>query len=385
MNKANPSLSKATILIVSNDPADLKVTGDLLKHRCKEIKLAKDTEEALKIALSDSPPDLILLSLMIAKIDGHAVCKKLKPAVSPRGIPIIFLAENNDSVDEVYSLGLGAVDYITKPISQTIFLARITLHLEFSGITAKLAMGVKNIERDDNIELIAAQNVLIQAMAYLAETRDNVTGNHIRRTQHYVKALAEKLRLHPKFRSFLDHDDVIDSLFRAAPLLDIGNVDIPDRILLKPGRLTPDEFEIVKTHARIGRDVILRAERDFGVEIPFLKYVKEATYSHHEKWDGSGYPEGLVGCAIPIPARIMAVSDVYDALISRRVYKPAMPHAEAVKVILAGKGSQFDPDIADAFDEINEEFQRIAHTYADTSQDYKKRIDYLEKALTVTP
>lgn len=234
-------------------------------------------------------------------------------------------------------------------------------------------------------ELMAALDVAIQAMAYLGETRDNVTGNHVCRVQYYVKALAEKLRFHPRFVSFLDNDYTIELLIKTAPLHDIGNVGIPDRILLKPGRLTPDEFDIIKTHTSIGRNVILQAERDLKTEMPFLKYAKEIVYSHHEKWDGSGYPEGLAGDAIPISARLIAIADVYDALISRRVYRPSVSHEQAVKIILEGKGTQFDSDIVDSFYEVHEEFHRISQTYADSEQDFKKKIDYLEKAIAVDP
>jgi putative two-component system response regulator len=169
-------------------------------------------------------------------------------------------------------------------------------------------------------------------------------------------------------------------LIKTAPLHDIGNVGIPDRILL-----TPDEFDIIKTHTSIGRNVILQAERDLKTEMPFLKYAKEIVYSHHEKWDGSGYPEGLAGDAIPISARLIAIADVYDALISRRVYRPSVSHEQAVKIILEGKGTQFDSDIVDSFYEVHEEFHRISQAYADSDQDFKKKIDYLENAIAVDP
>lgn len=182
---------------------------------------------------------------------------------------------------------------------------------------------------------MAIQEVTIQAMASLAETRDNETGNHIRRTQHYVKLLAELLRDHPRFRHFLN-DETIHLLFKSAPLHDIGKVGIPDHILLKPGRLTKEEFEIMMTHTTLGRDAIQRAEDQLGFPVDFLRLAKEIAYSHQEKWDGSGYPQGLSGDDIPISARLMAVADVYDALISHRVYKPGMPHEEAVDIIRQG-------------------------------------------------
>jgi putative two-component system response regulator len=234
-------------------------------------------------------------------------------------------------------------------------------------------------------ELIATQDATIHIMAYMAESRENVTGNHIYRTQCYVKTLAEKLRDHPKFSSFLDNDGIIEMLSKTAALHDIGSVGIPDRIFLKPGRLTSDEFEIMKSHTTRGLSFILDAESGLEAGIPFLKYAKEIVYSHHEKWDGNGYPRGLSGEAIPISARIMAVADVYDALISHRVYKSPMKHEQAVKLISESKGTQFDPDIADAFIEAHEEFRSIAYTYADSDKDLRKRIDYLEQAIAVAP
>jgi putative two-component system response regulator len=221
-------------------------------------------------------------------------------------------------------------------------------------------------------EVQAIQDVTILTMASLAETRDNETGNHIRRTQYYVKALALKLRDHPRFVGFFT-DEIIELLFKSAPLHDIGKVGIPDRILLKPGKLTPDEFTIMKTHAALGRVAIEQAERQLGTSVEFLRYAKEIANAHHEKWDGSGYPDGLAGDAIPIAARLMAVADVYDALISRRVYKPAFPQEKAVGIITEGKGKHFDPDIIEAFIAILPEFQDIARRYADTDNELEEQ------------
>lgn len=234
-------------------------------------------------------------------------------------------------------------------------------------------------------EIMAIQDVTINAMASLAETRDNETGNHIRRTQHYVKVLAEKLRFNPRYAHFLNDDKTIELLFKSAPLHDIGKVGIPDRILLKPGRFEPEEFEIMKTHTTLGRDAILQAEKDLGMEMPFLKYAKEIAYGHQEKWDGPGYPEGLSGDDIPISARLMAVADVYDALISRRVYKQPMTHEKAVSIITEGRGTHFDPDMVDAFLELEQEFKKIAAAYADSDEDMHKKVEYLDKAMGERP
>jgi putative two-component system response regulator len=211
------------------------------------------------------------------------------------------------------------------------------------------------------------QDVTIMALASLAETRDNETGAHIRRTQHYVRELARALRPHPRFSGFLT-DEVIELLFKSAPLHDIGKVGIPDAILLKPGKLTTEEFEIMKTHTTLGRDALAVAERMLDVPNSFLRFAREIAYSHQEKWDGSGYPEGLAGDAIPVSARLMALADVYDALISRRVYKPPFSHEKAVAIISEGRDSHFDPDIVDAFMAIAERFREIAKQYADEDE-----------------
>jgi len=208
------------------------------------------------------------------------------------------------------------------------------------------------------------QDATIVILASLVETRDNETGNHVRRTQHYVKALARKLQFHPAFAAYLvEHQ--IDILFKSAALHDIGKVGIPDSILLKPGKLDPDEFEIMKTHTTLGHDAIENAERQLGITVEFLACAKEIALSHQEKWDGSGYPRELAGHAIPISARLMAVADVYDALTSRRVYKDAMGHDQAVTIILEGKSRHFDPDVVQAFVEIAGEFKEIAGRYSD--------------------
>jgi putative two-component system response regulator len=277
------------------------------------------------------------------------------------------------------------VDYITKPISPSICLARIRTHLTLKATADFLRDKTVFLETEvakRTRELNAIQDVTILAMASLAETRDADTGNHIRRTQHYVRALAWKLSSHPRFRDYLTVS-AITTLFKSAPLHDIGKVGIPDRILLKKGRLTPDEFEIMKTHTTLGRDAIAHAESALGLEVAFLTVAKQIAYSHQEKWDGSGYPEGLAGDQIPIPARLMAVADVYDALISRRVYKEPMPHADAAAIIEKASGQHFDPDVVQAFSQIHQQFYAIALTYLDSDTDLLRKEQYLQISLEI--
>lgn len=361
---------KPTILVVDDTPDNLTLVSNLLKKDYR-VRVAISGEKALKIAFSDTPPDLILLDVMMPVMDGYEVCQQLRDNSLTAHIPIIFLTAKSEVEDERKGLSLGASDYITKPISPPILEARVKTHLAAKAyadfLTDKTAYLESEVARRTR-EVSAIQDVTIQAMASLAETRDSDTGNHIRRTQFYVKALTGKLKSHPRFSAFLT-DSMIEMIFKSAPLHDIGKVGIPDRILLKPGRFEPAEFEIMKTHTTLGRDAIQAAENSLGLKVEFLSIAKEIAYGHQEKWDGSGYPEGLAGEAIPVSARVMAVADVYDALISRRVYKEGMPHAKAMAIIQEGRGTHFDPDMVDAFVAIEDEIQAIAARYADTDDD----------------
>ncbi|MEW6505885.1 MAG: two-component system response regulator [Chloroflexota bacterium] len=364
-------MDKPTVLVVDDTPENLSLMSGLLKDIYK-VKIANNGERALKVVSTGTPPDIILLDIMMPIMDGYETCRHLKTTPETKDIPVIFLTAKVEIEDEMKGFELGAVDYITKPISPPVVLARVKTHLELKQVRDYLKNQNEFLEAEvqrRTQEITAVQEVTILAMASLAETRDNDTGNHIRRTQFYVKVLAKKLRKHPRFSYFLDDDKIIDLLFKSAPLHDIGKVGISDHILLKPGRFTPEEFEIMKNHCALGRDAIIAAERRLGSELPFLSFAKEIAYSHQEKWDGTGYPEGLSGDDIPISGRLMAVADVYDALISRRVYKEGMPHEKAVKIICDNSGSHFDPDIVEAFVECANEFQMIAERYADTEED----------------
>jgi len=366
---------KQTILIVDDTPDNLTLMNGLLKDDYR-TKLANNGERALSVASALPPPDLILLDIMMPGIDGYEVCRRLKADARTQDIPVIFLTAKTEVEDEQQGFDVGCVDYITKPISPPIVLARVKTHL--------LLKSAKDFLKDQNAflegevekrtkEVQVVQDVTIMAMGSLAETRDNETGNHIRRTQHYVRALAKQLQKNGKFSRYLD-DATVEMLFKSAPLHDIGKVGIPDRILLKPGKLTPEEFEIMKTHTTLGRDAILAAEKSLDTPSSFLRYAREIAHYHQEKWDGSGYPDGLKGEQIPISARLMAIADVYDALISRRVYKPAYPHEKAVEIIREGRDKHFDPDMTDAFLEMTEAFREIATVFVDTPDDVKEHL-----------
>ncbi|MFA6188093.1 MAG: two-component system response regulator [Sulfuricurvum sp.] len=370
---------RPTILVVDDTSENLMLMSSLLKD-IYNVKVANSGEKALKYLQGDVHPDLILLDIIMIGLSGYDVIFELKSNPKTQEIPVIFLTAMNSAEDEKNGLEMGAVDYITKPISPAIVLARIKSQLQVKA--ASDFLNDKNLYLETEIakrtrEILAVQDVTILAMASLAETRDLETGNHIRRTQHYVKALAKKLKTHPNFSYFLT-DNMIEILFKSAPLHDIGKVGIPDSILLKPGKLTPEEFEIMKTHTTLGRDAIKHAETELGVQVEFLRIAKEIAYNHQEKWDGSGYPTGASGNDIPISARLMALADVYDALISRRVYKEPMPHEIAVKIIVEGKGKHFDPDIVDTFLSLQDEFQSIASRFSDSDADIKAKEQQLE-------
>ncbi len=358
-----------TILIVDDTPENLTVLGELLQPAYR-VRVAVSGQRALRIAVSEPKPDLILLDVMMPGMDGYVVLDILRQDVRTRDIPVIFVTAMDTTQDEQLGLDLGAVDYITKPIRPAIVLARVHTQLELKR--ARDCLRDQNSFLEAEVAQRMGENLLIQevsihALAHLAETRDPETGNHLRRTQEYVRTLARYLQPHPRFAHFLS-DRNIETLARSAPLHDIGKVGIPDHILLKPGKLTPDEWEIMKTHARLGSDAIEQAERDVDQPVEFLVLAKEITRWHHERWDGGGYPDGLAGDEIPISARLMTLADVFDALICRRVYKPPMPFTQARDMIAAERGRQFDPDVTDAFLSIFDAFQTIAERYRDSGE-----------------
>ncbi|WP_079433588.1 HD-GYP domain-containing protein [Zoogloea sp. LCSB751] len=369
------------ILVVDDAPDSIEPIVHCLHRADFRTRIATNGARALALAASTPQPDLILLDVTMPDIDGYEVCRRLMSDPQTASIPVIFLTIRNEEVDEQLGFDAGAVDYITKPISPPLVLTRIRNHLTLK--TASDFLRDRNAYLEQEVvrrtrELGLMQDATIVAMASLAETRDNETGNHIRRTQMYVRSLARHLQRHPRFTAELS-DENIELMYKSAPLHDIGKVGIPDRILLKPGRLTPAEFEIMKTHTTLGLEAISKAASLFGLSASFLRYAKEIAHAHQEKWDGSGYPQGLAGERIPLSARLMAVADVYDALISKRVYKPAFTHDEASELLRQGRGTHFDPDILDAFVELQEEFRIIAQRFADVEVDHEQEAERLRQ------
>ena len=349
---------KPKILIADDVSENIDILMATLQDQYA-IVAAKDGEKALKLARGAVPPDLVLLDVMMPGMDGYQVCEALKADPATATIPVLFITALDGFEDEAKGLSLGAVDYITKPFQPSLVKARVANHVELKRHRDHLQELVA--ERTRELEL--TKEVTIFTLANLAETRDPETGGHIRRTQTYVKLLAEALRDHPRFRGQLD-DETIDLLYKSAPLHDVGKVGVPDAVLLKPGKLTGEEFEEMKKHAVYGRDALLGAVERLG-DSSFLHYAAEIAHTHHEKWDGSGYPQGLSGEEIPLSGRLMAVADVYDALISVRPYKRPFSHAEAARIIEEGGGAHFDPDIAHAFLQIQEAFRLTALEFAD--------------------
>lgn len=366
MSTDPPTEDKATLLIVDDESVNLALLTELLRPDYR-VRAVKSGARALEAAASLPQPDLLLLDVVMPDMDGYQVLASLRSRPETRDIPVIFLTALAEADDEERGLHSGAADYITKPIKPAVLQARVRTQLEVKRARAFLRDKNAFLEAEiarrmsDNE---AAQNVGIRALAHLAETRDTETGNHILRTQYYVRLLAEQLRGHPRFRELLTPAN-IDLLAKSAPLHDIGKVGIPDAILQKPGPLTPDEWEIMKRHARMGFDAIERAEADVDRPVPFLVLAKEIARWHHERWDGAGYPDGLAGESIPVSARIMAVADVFDAMSSPRAYKAAVPVAVVRDFIVAGGGTQFDPDVTEAFAAIYPEFVEIAERHGD--------------------
>lgn len=373
---------KKTIVAIDDTPENLLLIMEILKSRYR-VKTFKEPKKALEYLFSNACVDLILLDVMMPELSGYDVLKVLKQNHGTKEIPVIFLTALSGEEDEQKGLEMGACDYITKPISVPIMLSRINVHLENRAAKEFLKSKADYLEEEiakRTKEILSIQDITILTLASLAETRDIDTGNHLKRTQRYIKTLALALREHPKYRDYLSQEE-IETLFRSAPLHDIGKVGIADKILLKPSGLSDMEFEIMKTHTTFGKEAIERAEEEAGVEADFLKTAKEIAYCHHENYDGSGYPLGLSGDEIPISARLMALADVYDALTSRRVYKESMSHDKARSIILEERGLKFDPDVVDAFLQVQEEFLLVSQKYAESDMALEQKQNLIERML----
>lgn len=349
----NESPKPQTILVVDDTPENIDILNEILGGTYN-IKVAGNGETGLKIASSKNPPDLILLDVMMPGIDGYEVCRRLKANESTKKIPVIFVTTKGEVEDETTGFQLGGADYITKPVSPPIVRERVKTHLALYDQNRVLEEKVqeRTIQLKQALDgLKRASLDTIYRLSRAAEYRDEDTGTHILRMSNFSAAIARKMGL---------SEEVVESLLYAAPMHDIGKIGIPDRILLKPGKLDPDEWDIMKRHSRYGSSILE------GSNQGFIKLGETIASTHHEKWDGSGYPSGLKGKEIPIEGRVVALGDVFDALTSKRCYKPPLPLEDAYKIIKDGKGSVFDPEVVDAFFAVEDEILHIKEKYKDS-------------------
>ncbi len=358
--------TNAVVLVVDDAEENLVLMQGFLGHRGFEVRFALSGEEALSM-IEASLPDIVLLDLVLPQMNGFQVCERLKRDFRTRHIPVIIITGISDHEANIKALEAGADDLLVKPFDSVLLEARIRNSLRVKRMQDQLIEYQERLEtriRERTEQVERSQHVTAFSLARLAESRDPETGEHLGRMRAYAREIAVELSTHPKYRHALD-SVFIDELYHASPLHDIGKVGIPDRILLKPGKLTPQEFDIMKTHANIGGDTLEAADKEAG-RITFLAMGRDIAYFHHERWDGAGYPSGLKEEDIPLSARIVALADVYDALSSKRPYKDAFSHEASRGILLEGRGSQFDPDVVDAFLAREEKILAIKKELPDT-------------------
>jgi putative two-component system response regulator len=363
---------KQTILIVDDNEDNIFLLSHIVSQGGYGIMLAHGGNEALEVMQSSGGfIDLVLLDIMMPDVDGLTVTKILKESPRTKMIPILLLTASSRGSryeDVARGLDMGADDYMTKPLEKVELMARIRSLLRGKRLQDDLVVKTKQLEEmNDRLELMAEERAIeimmtrdaaIFGMAKLAESRDPETGAHLERIRNYTRTLAAELGNNPKYADVID-DEYVLMIYQSSPLHDIGKVGVEDNVLLKPGKLTPEEFDVMKRHAQIGGDALAATQRWDKTEHNFLSMGREIAYYHHERWDGKGYPKGLKGEEIPLAARIMALADVYDALASKRVYKEPMSHEDACRIILAEAGKQFDPDVVAAFARVEQKFRDI--------------------------
>jgi putative two-component system response regulator len=356
---------KPTVLIVDDASDNLMLLKMLLQKNYK-VKLALSGEIALIAAEQSPQPELILLDVVMPEMDGYEVCQRLKANPVTADIPILFLTSKNTPEDHRLGFEAGALDYITKPIDPNVLQARVATHVQLKALRKEVRENANRIDQMVEArlaEMTHIQDATILAMAAMVETADNSIQNHILRTQQYVAALARRLQLQDRYANELS-DENIALIVKAVPLHDVGKIGGLDPGSRNPGKLDDDEIELMRQHTTFGRESIAGIEKYLGITSPFLQYAREICYSHQERYDGSGYPEGLKGDAIPLTARLMAVANVYDALISERSYREAVSHTQAMAILYEGRGVLFDPYVIDALLEIKGEIQAIVAKFS---------------------
>jgi putative two-component system response regulator len=298
--------------------------------------------------LENVSPDLILLDILMPEVSGFEALKKLKADSRYAAIPVIFLTGQSDASTEVHGFESGVVDFISKPFSKPVLLNRIKTHL-----------AIEEIIQERTYRLLRLQNSMVTVLAKMVENRDKLTGMHVERTTEYIKILLRAMREHKKLARLIKHWD-LDIVVSSARLHDIGKIIVTDTILNKPASLTIDEYEAMKNHAAEGEKIIDALIAESG-DATLLQNAKLVAGSHHERWDGNGYPRGLKGVEIPLQGRIMAIADVYDALVNERPYKKAITHEKAVEIIQNGSGTQFDPQLVEVFIGVSKQFAEVSH------------------------
>jgi len=357
------SKSKKVIFLVDDDISTLALGKEILESVYTVMTL--DSGERMFEVLGKITPDLIVLDIEMPGISGQEALKKLKNNPKSSSIPVIFLTSSTAAEVEVQGFDLGAADYIMKPISPARFKKRIEVCLLIEAQNRELKNHNENLEKivqERMSEIIGLKNALIETMSKLVEQRDHFTGSHIDRTQHYIRTLIGKLKSDGIYASEMSGIDENLAVL-SSQMHDIGKIAITDAILLKPAKLTTDEFEEMKKHTKHGGEIIEKI-RSSTVNSNFLEYAMDFALYHHEKWDGTGYPYGLGSEDIPILGRLMAIVDVYDALVSVRPYKEAFSHEDAVEIIRQESGKSFDPMLVKIFEEISNEFEEISKNIA---------------------
>jgi putative two-component system response regulator len=374
-----------TILVVDDLPENTQVLESFLRPLGYHVESANNGASALEM-IHDTPPDVILLDVVMPGMDGFEVCSRLKASPATRHIPVIMITGLNDRKANVRALELGADDFLIKPFDRPLLQVRIASCLKTKGLQDEIIGYQEELEErihERTRQLEITQQITVFSLARLAESRDNDTGDHIDRMRSYAFELAQVLRNHPDFSEIVD-DHFVREIYQSCPLHDIGKVGIPDCILLKPGKLTDLEFEIMKTHSSLGGDTLRAPDEQSGVA-SFLTMGRDIAYHHHEKWDGSGYPFGLAGDDIPVSARIVALADVYDALSTKRPYKEPFSHEKCKAIVLEGHGKHFDPRVADAFLECEDHFVKIRAEFQSTgrlspTQEFIERVRTAEES-----
>ena len=338
-------LRRPTVLVADDSPQNIELLSRVLGQDYR-IKVATSGEKALTIAYSDESPDLILLDIMMPDLSGYEVCRRIKANPDRRRIPIIFVTAMSTVEDESMGLSLGAVDYITKPISPALVQARVRTHLALYDQSREL----ERMVAQRTAELVATRQQIIRRLGRAAEFRENETGNHVIRMSHVARLIGLQAGLGP---------ESVQLLFQTAALHDVGMIGVPDRVVLKPGVLDDDERKLVQQHSQMGADIIGRHDNEL------LAMARAIAFSHHERWDGSGYPQGLVGDQIPLFGRIVAIADVFDALMSKRPWRGPMTVAQALSTMAEGKGTLFDPALLACFFQQQYEILKVMDLYAD--------------------